>query len=148
MSRVSLGERVLALRAQREAAHRRRRIRTVARREGVRCEVDGRELLNFCSNDYLGLAAGLRPGELAQATPSGWGAGASPLVTGRSHSHAALERALGESIAATHLAFLRGNVTVEIPSGAPAREELARLLRPAAMLHERPDARLTNGGRV
>lgn len=61
---------------------------------------------------------------------------------------AALERALGESIAATHLAFLRGNVTVEIPSGAPAREELARLMRPAAMLHERPDARQTNGGRV
>jgi ATP-dependent helicase/nuclease subunit A len=61
---------------------------------------------------------------------------------------AALERALGESIASTHLAFLRANVTAQIPTAAPAREELARLLRPAATMHERPDARPSKGGRV
>ena len=49
-------ERVLVARAQREAADRRRHLRTVARREGAVCTVEGRELLNFCSNDYLGLS--------------------------------------------------------------------------------------------
>jgi len=61
---------------------------------------------------------------------------------------AALERALGESIAAAHLVFLRAHTTVLVPTAAPAREELARLLRPAATMHLRPDARPTSGGRV
>ena len=39
MPRVSLTERVLAARAQREAAHRRRQLRTVSRRDGVHCRV-------------------------------------------------------------------------------------------------------------
>ena len=97
MSRVSLGERVLALRAQREAAHRRRRIRTVARREGVRCEVDGRELLNFCSNDYLGLAQHPRViAALRDAAGEGAGSTASHLVCGHGAQHAALETELAD----------------------------------------------------
>jgi 8-amino-7-oxononanoate synthase len=97
MSRVSLGERVLALRAQREAAHRRRRNRTVARREGVRCEVDGRELLNFCSNDYLGLAQHPRViAALRDAAGEGAGSTASHLVCGHGAQHAALETELAD----------------------------------------------------
>ena len=97
MSRVSLGERVLALRAQREAVHRRRRSRTVARREGVRCEVDGRELLNFCGNDYLGLAQHPRViAALRDAAGEGAGSTASHLVCGHGAQHAALETELAD----------------------------------------------------
>ena len=54
--RVSLQQRAQSLHAQREAAHRLRRRRTVARRDGVRAEVDGAWLLECCGNDYLGLS--------------------------------------------------------------------------------------------
>jgi 8-amino-7-oxononanoate synthase len=60
--------------------------------------IDGRELINFGSNDYLGLASDPRLAEAARiaAEREGWGSGASPLVSGRSESHAALERRLAE----------------------------------------------------
>jgi 8-amino-7-oxononanoate synthase len=56
--------------------------------------VDGKNLLNFASNDYLGLAG--NP-EIAQAMAAGamqWGAGsgASHLVSGHLAPHEALER--------------------------------------------------------
>jgi 8-amino-7-oxononanoate synthase len=58
--------------------------------------IDGRELVNFGSNDYLGLASDprLRAAACAAAEREGWGGGASPLVSGRSESHAELERRL------------------------------------------------------
>lgn len=96
--RELLGERVLAMRAQREAASRRRRTRTILRRDGLRCEIDGRWLLEFCGNDYLGLSrhprvvAALRDGAQAH----GAGATASHLVCGHTAAHAALERELAE----------------------------------------------------
>ena len=97
MSRVSLIDRVLASRAQREAAHRRRHVRTVTQRDGVRCNVDGRDLLNFCSNDYLGLSQDRRViAALRGAADEGAGAGASHLVCGHGEQHAALERELAD----------------------------------------------------
>ena len=97
MSRVSLTERALASRAQREAAHRRRHLRTVASRNGMRCSVDGRDLLNFCSNDYLGLSQDPRViAALRDAANQGAGAGASHLVCGHGAQHAALEAELAE----------------------------------------------------
>lgn len=58
----------------------------------------GREYLNFGSNDYLGLAASAELIEAARASlaHAGFGAGASPLVTGRGALHAQLEQALAE----------------------------------------------------
>ncbi|MCC7084535.1 MAG: 8-amino-7-oxononanoate synthase [Pirellulales bacterium] len=55
-------------------------------------------LINFGSNDYLGLAADRRLNDAAAivAQNEGWGAGASPLVAGRSLSHEQLERRLAE----------------------------------------------------
>lgn len=58
--------------------------------------VNGRELLSFCSNDYLGLAA--HP-EVVRALVRGAGhygvgSGASHMVNGHCHAHEALEREL------------------------------------------------------
>jgi len=57
---------------------------------------DGRELLNFASNDYLGLASDPRVIEAARVAADrfGWGAGASPLVSGWREPHEALAGAL------------------------------------------------------
>ena len=54
----------------------------------------GRELVNFGSNDYLGLAACCHHAVLQTIEQTGWGSGASPLVTGRGAAHEALEQAL------------------------------------------------------
>ncbi len=85
----------------------RRRLRVAdsgtAPRQRVRDAQGGaRELLMFCSNDYLGLAA--HPA-LAEALAEGarrWGggSGASPLVSGHSAAHAAVAAWLGEAFAA------------------------------------------------
>jgi 8-amino-7-oxononanoate synthase len=75
--------------------------RRLAERHGAqtaRVELHGRDLINFGSNDYLGLAADERLATAAQAAIAreGWGSGASPLVSGRGSSHADLERRLAE----------------------------------------------------
>ena len=80
-----------------DEAHLRRRRRVVVPGEGgAQVIVDGRPMIAFCSNDYLGLA---RHPALAQAardaaTRLGVGAGASPLVSGHSAANDALEREL------------------------------------------------------
>ena len=66
--------------------------------QGPLVRVDGREYLNFCSNDYLGLAAHPRVVEAFRqaATEYGVGSGASHLVCGHSTPHHQLEEALAE----------------------------------------------------
>ena len=56
----------------------------------------GRRVVNFCSNDYLGLAADQRVAEAMRAAASRWGAGsgAAHLVTGHGAEHHALEEEL------------------------------------------------------
>jgi 8-amino-7-oxononanoate synthase len=82
--------------ARRETEGLRRSRRVVRRLPGGRCEVEGRELLNAASNDYLGLADDARLAEAAvlAAREGGVGAGASPLVSGRSAWTARAEDAL------------------------------------------------------
>jgi 8-amino-7-oxononanoate synthase len=83
-----------------EARHLARARRTVEQndpaRGGVRVRIDGRWVLNFCSNDYLGLAQhpALRAAFVAAAERHGVGSGASHLVTGHHHEHQALEEEL------------------------------------------------------
>jgi 8-amino-7-oxononanoate synthase len=62
----------------------------------VRPVVDGRELLSFCGNDYLGLARDVRVAEAFAAAARRWGAGsgASHHVTGHHAEHHALEEEL------------------------------------------------------
>ena len=78
------------------AAGLRRGRRVVRPLPGGACEIDGRRLWNFASNDYLGLAADPRVAKAAQAALSeaGVGATASALVAGRTEWHARLEQAL------------------------------------------------------
>jgi len=68
---------------------------------------EGRAYVNFGSNDYLGLAAApeLTAAVAQQLQAVGWGAGASPLVTGRGTLHAELERELA-SFEGTEAALL------------------------------------------
>ena len=75
-----------------------RRRRTVDSPQGREIVVEGRRLLNFCSNDYLGLAADPRiVARLAQAAGRwGVGSGASHLVCGHTMAHQELEAALAK----------------------------------------------------
>jgi len=63
--------------------------------------VDGRELLAFCSNDYLGLAAHPQVVEALREGASlyGAGSGASHLVSGHGRAHHLLEERLAEWMA-------------------------------------------------
>lgn len=64
--------------------------------QGAHIKADGREVLSFCSNDYLGLAN--HPQLIAAlqeaAAQSGVGSGASHLITGHHRYHHELEQAL------------------------------------------------------
>ncbi|MDX1589939.1 MAG: 8-amino-7-oxononanoate synthase [Oleiphilaceae bacterium] len=81
---------------EREGLLRRRRVMQSA--QGPEIRLDGRELLAFCSNDYLGLAAHPAVTEAfkAGADRHGVGSGASHLVCGHHQAHADLEQALAE----------------------------------------------------
>ncbi|MGH8515909.1 MAG: 8-amino-7-oxononanoate synthase [Panacagrimonas sp.] len=72
--------------------------RVVEGAHGVRLRVDGRDCLNFCSNDYLGLASDPRVAQAAQRalSDSGTGSGASALISGYNREHRRLEEALAE----------------------------------------------------
>jgi 8-amino-7-oxononanoate synthase len=86
-----------ALEAQRGADLYRQR-QSLAGPQGPRVQIDGVDYLNFCSNDYLGLAdhpkiaAAFRAG----VERYGVGSGASHLVCGHSCAHRELEEALAE----------------------------------------------------
>ncbi len=76
----------------------RRSLRIRAGAQGATIRLDGRELINFGSNDYLGLAADGRLVAAARRAldSEGWGSGASPLICGRSEAHARLEEGIAE----------------------------------------------------
>jgi len=65
-------------------------------RQAARVVLDGRELVNLGSNDYLGYAGDVRLTKAASkaACAEGFGAGASPLVSGHSQAHENLEQAI------------------------------------------------------
>ena len=73
-----------------------RRRRTLEAPCGPLARVDGRELISFCSNDYLGLASdpALIDAACAGARQWGVGSGASHLVSGHQVPHEALEQRL------------------------------------------------------
>ena len=97
-----------------EDAHLRRTRRTPHNACGPEMLVDGRNLVAFASNDYLGLAndAALKQGGMAAIAQWGVGAGASPLVSGRLAIFEQLELKLAE--------FAQREAALFFPSGFQA----------------------------
>ena len=100
--------------AELERRELRRRLSERAGPQGPLVQDGLRRLVNFASNDYLNLAADPRLCAAAQEAgrAEGWGAGASPLISGHSHAHADLERRLA--------AWLRTEAALLFASGYAA----------------------------
>jgi 8-amino-7-oxononanoate synthase len=96
--RASLTDRLAARHAARVRTDALRALRAVDQRDGVRLRRDGSWLIDFASNDYLGLAghpaavAALR----AAATDYGIGSTAAHLVCGHHRAHVELEEAAAD----------------------------------------------------
>jgi 8-amino-7-oxononanoate synthase len=92
----------------------RRRLTDRVGAQGAVVRLDGRELVNFSTNDYLGLAADPRLTQAVHAVldQQGWGAGASPLISGHSDVHRQLEERLAE--------FEQAEAALVFPSGFAA----------------------------
>ncbi len=97
-----------------ENAHLRRIRRTPQNACGPEMVVDGRTLIAFASNDYLGLAndAALKQAAIAATAQWGVGAGASPLVSGHLEIFEVLEQQLAD--------FAQREAALFFPSGFQA----------------------------
>ncbi len=97
--------------AQLKADHLWRELRTLDSAQGPVVQVGGRELVNFSSNDYLGLADSAELSEAMQEGVElyGAGSGSSRLVCGTMKPHAELEAALA--------AFKRTEAALTFSSG-------------------------------
>jgi 8-amino-7-oxononanoate synthase len=75
-----------------------RKLREIGSPQGPEVRIVGRELVNFSSNDYLGLAADpiLRQAAIAAIEEFGVGAGASRLISGTQTPHVILETTLAK----------------------------------------------------
>ena len=75
-----------------------RKVREISSAQGPEVQIAGRRLINFSSNDYLGLASDsrLRNAAIGTIKEFGVGAGASRLVSGTQSPHLRLEAALAK----------------------------------------------------
>lgn len=96
--KLSLDQNLSAALGVFEEENRLRRLRTVQRMPAARTLVAGREIVNFSSNNYLGLAEDNRVRRAAADAANEWGAGAtgSRLMGGTLALHGELESALAE----------------------------------------------------
>jgi 8-amino-7-oxononanoate synthase len=114
-------------------------------RQAARVVLDGRELVNVGANDYLGYAGDVRLTKAASkaACAEGFGAGASPLVSGHSQAHETLERAIA--------ALLGVEAALVFISGFAANSAtIAALVGPGDAIYsdERNHASLIDGCRL
>ena len=91
-----------------------RRLVAVGSAAGPRIDLGGRTVLQFVSNNYLGLAGEERVREAATRAIEkwGWGAGASRLLAGHTDAHEALEADLA--------AFMGTEAALVFPTGYQA----------------------------
>ena len=98
MAKQNLPQALSPALTERKRQHLYRNRRELQSAQGAEVTVDGQALINFCSNDYLGLAN--HPEVVAAfqkaANEFGVGSGASHLVCGHSSIHHQLEEALAE----------------------------------------------------
>jgi 8-amino-7-oxononanoate synthase len=99
-----------------------RQLRVIESPQGARVEIGQRTLVNFSSNDYLGLAADARLTQAAEGALHqwGWGAGASRLVCGNLMPHADLEARIAS--------FKRTEAAMVFPTGYQANLAAVRSL--------------------
>ena len=99
-ARSRLDDRLAAELQRLRAADLYRTRRAVAGGHGVDIVVDGRRCVNFCSNDYLGLAADPRIARAAADALNRVGtvSGAAALVSGYNEEHAGLEEELARAV--------------------------------------------------
>jgi len=141
----ALERRLRAELARLRAADLYRTRRVVDGRHGVQLEVDGRACLNFCSNDYLGLAGDPRVATAAQRALAecGTGSGAAALISGYNREHRALEEELA--------AFTRRPRALLFSSGWAANLGVLRALLDKSgtlIADELNHASLIDGGRL
>jgi len=96
-----------------------RRPRVVERVRGPFVTVEGREVLSFCSNDYLGIGQDPRLPEAARKVEA-WGSGSSRAISGTTRWHTRLEEAIAE--------FKRAPAALFFPSGYTANLGLVATL--------------------
>ncbi len=130
--------------AQLQSAGQDRPRRTVQSLPQGRCRCDGRTLISFGSNDYLGLThhPDVRAA-FADAAGRQAGSGSSALITGRSDEHAALEAELAE--------FEHSEAALLFPSGYAANAgTLQALIGPEDVIFSERDnhASLIDGCRL
>jgi glycine C-acetyltransferase len=72
--------------------------RVIASRQGPVIQVGGRDVLNFCANNYLGLAGDARVTQAGIAAQERWGAGTASVrfICGTLEIHKELERAIAD----------------------------------------------------
>jgi 8-amino-7-oxononanoate synthase len=140
-----LDRRLRAELARLRAADLYRTRRVIEGRYGVELTVDGCACLNFCSNDYLGLAADPRVAAAAQRALAacGTGSGAAALISGYNREHRALEEELA--------AFTRRPRALLFSSGWAANLGVLRALLDRSgtlVADELNHASLIDGGRL
>lgn len=96
--------------AQLQGAGLTRSLREITSRQGPEITLDGRRVLNACSNDYLGLAAHPRVIDAAREATEKWGvgAGAARLIAGNFEAHESLVAALDAFTGTKTLLFSSG----------------------------------------
>ncbi len=122
---------------------RRRKLRTS--QQGPIIRLEGRDVLNFGSNDYLGLASDprLMQAAISSFRQEGWGSGASALVSGFSDSHGRLAEALAH--------FWNAEAALVFPSGYMANlGTIAALVGPGDVIYcdQRNHASIWDGARL
>ncbi len=98
MPRPSLIERITTAHAERARQGLLRRVRTVTQAQAMRVLIDGRERINFASNDYLGLAQDPRIVQALRDAANDWGVGATAahLLGGHRSPHLQLEEEIAD----------------------------------------------------
>ena len=94
-----------------------RSVKAIARKPGAIVELSGKPVVNFASNDYLGLAGDVRLIEAAVAATEAYGTGStgSRLTSGHKDLHRDLEKAIASLIQDVTIKLTSPNA-VELPT--------------------------------